>query len=444
MFVYKTEAELKAMSEAERDQYATEKRQHEANEAKKTAEEAGKNAAKKEVEDATKGLNDTIDAQKQEIEDLKETVKSQGEKIVEQGKQSSEMKKDTIEEVFQKAYDEVVSKNGDDARVNEPISIDTSKAIVSTDVMSVNTVNSTDFPTAGSTGVVSSTLQTLWGKLIGFFGYRAPSSKILEVIDVQPMDSATLVAINETVVGDAEVTTECKLKPIVKMSFSEQTVSAEAVSTQWFTTTKLRRFFPALVNRFVQKFTELINDKIPSVVLEAVKTGASAFTPDAALAINTNPNNYDAIGAVIAVLENLGYVPNAIMLNPIAWRNMKQEKTSTGIYTLSNGQSISILQNALDWGGVAIPIIKDPKLGVDEFVVGDMMECVKAGVDTQLMYFETDGRTDAQSTTAVTGVSRNIRTHVLEKFFAVVVPTAKQSGVIKDTFANVKTLITSA
>lgn len=443
MFKYKTEAELKAMSEAERDQYAKEKREHEAKVAKETAEEAGKSAAKTEVETATKELKETVETQKTEIESLKETVKLQGEKIVEQGKQNGEMKKDTIEQVFEKAYNEVVSKNGDDARVNEPISIDTSKAIVSTDVMSVNTVNSTDFPSAGSTGVVSSTLQTLWGKLIGFFGYRAPSSKILELIDVQPMDNATLIAINETVTGDAEVTTECKLKPIVKMSFSEQTVSAEAVSTQWFTTTKLRRFFPALVNRFVQKFTELINDKIPSVVLDAVKAGATAFTPNAALAINTNPNNYDALGAVIAVLENLGYVPNGIMLNPIAWRNMKQEKTADGIYTMSNGQSITILQNALDWGGVAIPIIKDPKLGVDEFVVGDLFECVKAGVDTQLMYFETDGRTDAQSTTTVTGVSRNIRTHVLEKFFAVIIPSATQSGVVKDTFSNVKTLITA-
>lgn len=445
MFKYKTEAELKAMSEAERDQYAIEKREHEANEAKKVAKEAGeaaaKEAAKTEVETATKELKDTVETQKTEIQTLKDTVEAQGLKIVEQGKLQTEMKGESLEEVFKKEYDAVVSKSGEDARVNEPIVIDTSKATVSTDVMSVNTVNSTDFPTAGSTGVVASGIQTMWGKLLGFFGYRAPASRILELIDIQPMDNATLIAINETVTGDAAITTECKLKPVVKMAFTTQEKSAEAVAVEWNTTTKLRRFFPALVNRMLQKFSELVNDKIPNVVLDAVKAGATAFTPVPELCIHATPNNYDVIGAVLASLENLGYIPNAVVLNPIAWRNMKQDKGSDGHYTLSNGASISILQNGLDWGGVFIPIIKDPKMGVDEFLIGDLMKCVKAGADTQLMYMETDGRTDAQSTTSLTGASRNIRTHILEKFFAVLIPDGTKTGIIKDTFTNVKALI---
>ena len=111
---------------------------------------------------------------------------------------------------------------------------------------------------------------------------------------------------------------------------------------------------------------------------------------------------------------------------------------------MSNGQSVAILENSLDWGGVNIPIIKDADLDVDEFIIGDLMQAVKAGVDSQLMYFETDGRTDAHAGNSITGVSRNIRTHVLEKFFAVSVPTANQAGVVRDTFTNVKTLITAA
>src|ERR1051325_11447165 len=107
------------------------------------------------------------------------------------------------------------------------------------------------------------------------------------------------------------------------------------------------------------------------------------------------------------------------MMNPIAWRNMKQEKNSEGIYTLSNGQSIQLVDIGLDWGDRTIRYIKDPKLGVDEFIVGDLMETVKVGVDSQLMYMETDGRVDAQAASATTGLARNIRTHVLEKFVAV-------------------------
>lgn len=438
MFKYKTEAELKAMTEAERDQYATEKREHEANEAKSAAKEAAKVA----VEEANKAFTEKTENQEKEITTLKETVEAQGKKIVEMSKSEGESKKVKLEDLFKEKYDEAVS--GENHTVKEGFSIDTSKAIASTDVMSVNTINNTDFPASGTTGVVGTGVQTLMGRLLGYFGYRSPSSKILDLVDVQPMDSAVLIVINETVTGTAEITTECKLKPIVKESFATQEKSAEPVAVMWFTTTKLRRFFPALVNRMVQKFSELVNDKLPSVVLDAVKAGASAFTPVAALAINSNPNNYDAMGAVIATIENLGFNVTAFMMNPIAWRNMKQDKTADGVYTLQNGQSVNILQNGLDWGGTYIPIIKDPTLGVDEFVTGDIFSTVKVGVDSVLMYMETDGRTDAVATNAATGLSRNIRTHVLEKFFAVIIPDATKTGLVKDTFTNVKTLITAA
>jgi hypothetical protein len=436
-FVKKTQAQINAMTDAEAEVYAAEKEAHEAAENKAVIDEA----VRKGVETLKTELETKITEKNQEIETLKETVETQGTKIVEMSKGTSETKMESLENIFKEKYEAAVS--GEAHTVKEGFSIDTSKAIASTDVMSVDTINSTDFPAAGSTGVVGAGVKTLMGKLLGYFGYRSPASKILDLVDVQPMDSATLIVINETVTGTAEITTECKLKPIVKESFVTQEKSAEAVAVMWFTTTKLRRFFPALVNRMIQKFGELVNDKLPNVVLDAVKAGASAFTPDAALAINTNPNNYDAMGAVIATIENLGFNVTAFMMNPIAWRNMKQEKTADGVYTLQNGQSVNILQNGLDWGGVYIPIIKDPKLGVDEFVTGDIFSTVKVGVDSILMYMETDGRTDAVATNAATGLSRNIRTHVLEKFFAVIIPDATKIGLVKDTFTNVKTLITA-
>lgn len=437
MFTYKSDAEIQAMTPAERDTYAKERRAHEAEQAKNAATEAANTA----VVAVKSELEEKITAKDAEINALKETVEAQGVKITELSTVKSELPKESLEAVFKEKYDEAVEK--DNFTVQKQIKIDTSKVTVSTDVMSVNTINSTDFPTAGSTGVVGSGIQTMMGKLLGYFGYRKPSSKILDLVDVSPLDNANLIAINETVTGDAAITTECKLKPIVKATYAIQEKSADPVAVEWATTTKLRRFFPSIVNRMLKKFSELVNDKLPNVVLDAVKAGASAFTPNAALAINSNPNNYDAIGAVIATLETLGYVPNAIIMHPIAWRNMKQDKTADGVYTLSNGESIQLVANGLDWGGTVIPYVKDPTLGVDEFVIGDLMETVKVGVDSELLYFETDGRTDAQASTPASGLSRNIRTHVLEKFFAVLIPTATQNGLIKDTFSNVKTLITA-
>lgn len=437
-FIKKTQAQINAMTDAEADQYAADKAAHDAQENKAVidaAVEAGVSALKTEFEGKLTE-KDTV------IGTLKETVDAQGVKIVELSTSKGETQKETLEAVFKEKYDEAVEKTNFTVP-STGFKIDTSKVTVSTDVMSVNTVNSTDFPAGGSTGVVGAGVQTLMGKLLGYFNYRKPASKILDLVDVSPLDSANLIVINETVTGDAAITTECKLKPIVKVAYATQEKSADPVAVEWATTTKLRRFFPSLVNRMLKKFTELIEDKLPNVILDAVKAGASAFTTNAALAINGNPNNYDAIGAVIASLETLGYTPNAIMMHPIAWRNMKQEKNADGVYTLSNGESISLVANGLDWGGTVIPYVKDPTLGVDEFVIGDLMETVKVGVDSELLYFETDGRTDGVATVA-SGLSRNIRTHVLEKFFAVIIPDATKNGLIKDTFANVKTLITAA
>lgn len=434
MFQYKTDAQLEAMSAAERDTYASEKRAHEASVAKKAMDEAIKTSTDQIVKD----FDEKLTAKETEIASLKETVEAQGVKIVENSKLHTELKAKNLEDVFKEKYDETVSKTNDDCVVREGFSIDT-KNTVSTDVMTVGAVTAADFPTAGSTQATPSSIQTLFGKLIGYFGYRKPHSMILDLCDVQPMDNATLIAVTETVTGDAAVTAECQLKPVVKVVFNTEEKSAEAVAVEWNTTTKLRRFFPALVNRMIQKFTELVNDKLPAVVLTQIKAAATSFTPNAAFKINSNPNNYDALGAVIASLENLGKLPSAIILNPIAWRNMKQEKVN-GVYTMSNGQSIAILDNSLDWGGTQIRIIKDPTIGIDEFIVGDLFDSVKVGVDSSLMYFETDGRTDANAS-STSGLSRNIRTHVLEKFFAVLIPTPNRIGLVKDTFSNVKTLI---
>jgi hypothetical protein len=384
-------------------------------------------------------------------EDLKkaqDVIEEQGKRIVELGKTTETKMRKTFAEAFKAQYDTAVEEinlgQEKDFKLpnNKPIAIEM-KEIVSTDVMSVDTVDAADFPLAGSTGVVNETLQSVYARIIGFFQPRRVVSRIMEFVDVQPLTEATLIAINETITGTAEVTPECTLKPIVKMTFATQEATADPVAAMWFTTTKLRRFFSALVNRMEQTFARLVNEEIPAVVLTAVRADASAFTPDAALAINENPSNYDAIGAVIASLENMNYQPNVVMVNPIAWRNMKQDKTAEGVYTLWNGQSVAILQDRIDWGGFMVQVIKDPALGIDEFIVGDLMETVKVGVDSQLMYMETDGRTDTQATTAVTGLARNIRTHVLEKFVAVIIPTATSAGLVRDTFSNVKTLITA-
>lgn len=388
------------------------------------------------------GFKTERESEKAEMTTLKATVEAQGLKITELNKSQGEAPmRETAEASFKKAYDEAKG-TAEELVKGEPVKI-AMKDIVSTSVMSVDTVSSGDFPTAGSTGVITSGMYAMAARFLGYFGLMSPESRVMDLVDVQPLTEGRLYAVNYTTVGDAAVTPECELKPIVRMAFTDQSVEADPVAAMWFTTTKLRRFWNNISSMFRTTFATLVNRKVPQAVLTAIRASASAFTPNALFNIDDNPNNYDALGAVIASIQNLGYLPNGILINPIAFRNMKQSKNENGTYNLSNGDSITIIGNGsgLDWNGTAIAIILDPTLGADEFIVGDF-STVKVGLDNELIYMETDGRVDSNDI-SVSGLAKNIRTHVLERFVAVIIPEGLETLIIRDTFANVKTLITA-
>jgi hypothetical protein len=387
-------------------------------------------------------LQKEINSKDESINELKGIVKVQGEKIAETAVNQEQRKGNTLKDVFKSEYDKIATIDSHDSMVSngKRIILDASKASVSTEVMSVNTVSSQVFPTAGSTGVLSSGLTTFFGNLLGYFEPKRSVSMIMGLVDVLPLDNYSLIVVDKTITGTATIGGECTLKPTLKMTLVEKSSTAQAAAAKWYTTTALRRYFPRLANMFQQTFSELVNEVIPNDVLTFVKNSASAFTPNTLFQISTTPNNYDALGAVIASLENLNFVPNGIVMNPIAWRNMKQSKGTDGHYNLANGGSIMILENGIEWGGFTIPIVKDTTLAVDEFMVGDF-KAVKVGVDNELIYFETDGRTD-DATIMVSSLSVNVRTHLIEKFVAKIVPDTLKTGIIKDTFTNVKTLIT--
>jgi len=443
MFVKKTQTEIDAMSAPDADKYFAEKEAHDALQIKTLIDDAvGKGTEGLVLQDTVHGIVKT--AVETATKDLSDTIEEQGKTLAKLKENKGVMSKPDFMDSFKEQYDALAKDGEYSIKGSEKVSIDVTKVTISTDVLSVDAVSSGAFPAAGSTQAIGAGVRTVMAQNIGFATYRKPYSPIMEVVDVMPLDNSTLLVINETVTGDAAITPECTLKPIVKLTYATQEQSADPVAAEWATTTKLRRFYPMIANRMQAKVAELVMDKVPAAVLASVVAGGTAFTANAALAINDNPNDYDAIGAVIAQLENLGFVPNAIILNPIAYRNMIQDKGEDGTYNLWNGNAISLVGDyGLYWGGRVIRWVLDPTIAVDSFIVGDLIQTVKVGLDNELLYFETDGRTDAAATTA-SGLSRNIRTHVLERFVVTIIPTATRIGLVKDTFSNVKTLITAA
>jgi len=409
------------------------------------AEKVAKSAGADDLSAITESVK-AFEAAVKELTDknvaLEAIVKTQGEALVVQAQKTGEFKPD-IMDAFKEVYD-AAEKNGDHTLKNgEKLPIDISKVTVSTDVLTATTVSAGTLPASGGTRAVDANMTILGSQNLGFASYRKPYSPIMDVVDVMPLDGEYLLVVNESVTGDAAITAEGALKPIVKVTYGTQTSQAAFVAAEWATTTQLRKFYPNIANRIRAKIAELVMDKTPASVLAAVVAGGTAFTANAALAINEDPNNYDALGAAIAQLQKLGFLPNAIVLSPEAWYAMVHTKATDGHYSVWNGNAISLVGDiGLNYQGSLIRFVIDPTIAADRFIVGDMMQSVKVGLDNELMYFETDGRTDAVATVA-SGLSRNIRTHVLERAVATLIPTPTAIGIISDTFANVKTLITA-
>jgi hypothetical protein len=135
-----------------------------------------------------------------------------------------------------------------------------------------------------------------------------------------------------------------------------------------------------------------------------------------------------------------------VALSPIAYALMITEVGTNGQYKLQNGSSIVLVGDTIKIGSTNLTVVEDAELGDDEFMVGDG-KVIKVGLGSDVYYFETDGVTDNQNavgTAPATGLARNVRTHELAQFVAVIIPTGTAGGLTFDTFDNVITLVTAA
>lgn len=440
MFKYKTQEELQKMSAEELEKYHGEMKAHEADVRKKEIEAATKEVeqnAKKAAEEAAKEAVEKLNRERAEgvtKEDFQKFQTQTNEQLNNIGKAagSKEEAVSAVAKEFDSQYKAKMEGATDQKGLMEgKVTI---KAWDSADTMTVTDVPSSTYPTNGTTGIVGGVVG-FFGRLIPtFFRKPRPYSKILNYVTVEPTEDETqATVISEDYVGEAAITKECALKPIVKVTFEPKTVQYDFVAVFWKTSRLLLRLFKKMGYNMQKRFNELLMEALPNAVLAATRAGGVAFTPDPSFKVST-PNNFDAIVAMISGLVNRGFVPNAVLVSPIAYGLMLTSKGSDGHYNLSNGGSIQIVGSTLKYGEFDIEIVQDPKLAAGEVIVGDLT-LVHVFVDNKVEYHQ--GYNDNDD------MRRNIVSNVLENLVAIVIPNGAQTGIIKDTFANVKTLITA-
>lgn len=438
-FIEKSPEEFAAMNADEQKSYLADKRENDIKVVKETAKKAAEDfiaeKAKENEGKETQVSKEEFEKFKKEANTMIENIgKTVGNKVENTGENIIKTLTEKYENFYEKAQSTDVQDEVNKAREKSDRAKFTAehKAWADTNIHSVGQ--------AGTTINPSSTYQTIVTQVVGRYMKPRPVSKIMDYVDIQPLNAGTLTIFEDTTTGAFSVTPEGTLKPFIQYEEKDKSADANIVTALWCTTSKLRRFYPQVANKIRQTFDELLGEKIPSVVLSFVKTNAVAFTPVTGLEFTT-PSDYEAIVAVVAAQKTAGYTPYVVALSPIGYAKLITNKTSDGVLTLQNGQSIAIVGSKIVMGAYAIDVIEDPELGADEFIVGDL-SVVHVGLDSEVLYLETDGRIEGE-TVVKTGLQANVRTHELGKFVANIIADGAKAGIVKDTFTNVKTLITS-
>lgn len=448
-FTYKTDAELSKMTAEERDSYATEKRTHEHEQMIETAKNQAKaiaDAMKEEIsKDAFSEDSEAFKAMKAKIECIDKSLEDLGKKkntdIVGVNKKVGASFLENYKAIEKGEYEADEETKGRNAKMK----IET-KAFDSLNVHSVGSIASGTYPTNGTVSAVGGDYRTVYAQILGIFNVPRVYSKIMDVVDISPLIADKIMAFTQTITSGFAITPELTEKPVSKIALTSESADANPVTSLFYTTLHMRRFYPSLVNDFVKTFNKLLQEAIPNHVMSVVRANATAYT-DLANLDWAAPGEFEAIVAVATSLKKLGYNPNMITLSPVAYAKLVTAADTTGAYKLQNGSSIVLIGDQVKIGSHNLTIIEDAELGDDEFLLGDAQAAIKVGLDANVFYFETDGRTDNQNaagTTPSTGLSVNVRTHELAQFVAVLLPAGAKGALIRDTFANVKTLATSA
>lgn len=445
MFEYKTQEELSKYTPDELETYSKAKRAHE--KAQVTQEVSAKFDTLKAELEKMQPSKDAFSKDSAEFKAMELTLAEMKKSIEDLGKTKTATIVGVNKKVgatFQEMHKakEAGTLEQEKSGHQEALRIET-KAFDSLNVHSVNSVDAGTYPTNGTVSAVGATYRTVYAQILGMFDVPRVYSKIMDVVNIRPLISDTLIAFNRTITDGFAITPECTEKPVSKIAITSQTITANPVTSLFYTTLHMRAFYPALVNDFVQTFRILLSEAIPNYVMAQVRANAVAYTPVASLEW-TAPSYFEAIVAVNASLKKLGYMPNMVTVSPIDYALMITELGSNGQYKLQNGSSIVLVDNTVKIGSSNLLIIEDPELADGEFLLGDA-RIVEVGLGSDVYYFETDGRTDNQNAAGLapsTGLAVNVRTHELAQFVAVMLPDGAKGALVRDTFANVITLIT--
>jgi len=410
----------------------------------------------KEIADKLKsakasGNNEELKKLEKQLADLDKVVKRQGDQI-NKGKMGGNTNQKSLRQKLGEALVKAVKDNhiGESGVTKSQTSIEIVIKDNASDTHTIGNVPASVYPEGSSANVTDEFLLLNSGQRLGrLFGAPIPTNNILNYIPVGELAGRILFGnVIGNTEGDAEFVPECGIKPIVKTDLATKKVEAGKVAARIRLSEEYLNYVWQVVdNELLPRYQNQVMDKIAKAVFEGlpefagILTNASAYTPIPSHQIFTAPNNLDALSAAVNQLEILEWTPVIIVINPADRISLTNLKGNDEHYSVFNNGSIQLVRDqegnsVVSYVGARpIPILFSNSVAPDHVFIASF-EAFQVNIGNELIMRMSNSDKDGD-------FSRNIWTILLERYMAAFAPVETGSGILYDTFANIKTAITA-
>lgn len=435
MFVYKTDAQLEAMSAAERDTYATEKRAHEADLLAK-AIKVGNETLKTELTEAQKTeISSQIDMMKvslgitkEQLDEFKEDlriIKENPSAISGNGqfdlmKAIEEVLKTLLPSIKQKSYES--GKNGFEVEltIKAPINMGTGAVTASTAI-----------PVSYVAQDINSYAEDVRAQeyIMQFLSMGSTNKASIQYVDKSPTE------------GTMAITAEGALKPLLSISYVIRYSQARKMAGRTKISEEALDDIPFIMSAIRNELAYQHAIGIQGDIFTVVSAFAPAFVAGALLDTTTAPTNYDAIRAAIYAvkIQSKGkFIPNAVLVASSDVYSMGATKDTLNQYVfppfvMPDGTTISGVKIVEVADGVSVP--------AGAFIVGDWKKLHHENYKTFTVRIGQGIQGSATAANIVSDFESNMYTLIGESRYHLWIYENEKTAFIKTTFAAVKTAI---
>jgi len=434
MFVYKTDAQLEAMSAAERDTYATDKRAYESELQSNAIKEATKalkddltEAQKTEITSQVEAMKTSLGITKEQFDEFKEDLRIIKENPNAVGKNGFDLMA-AIEEGLKtllptiKEKSNASGKNGFEVEltVKAPINMATT-AVTASSAIPVSYVAQDITTYAEDVRAQEYILQFLSR------GNTAKAS--IQYVDKSPTE------------GTMAITAEGALKPLISISYVIRYSQARKMAGRTKISEEALDDIPFIMSAIRNELAYQHAIGIQGDIFTVVSAFAPAFVAGTLADTTTNPTNYDAIRAAIYAVKIASkgkFIPNAVLVASSDVYAMGATKDTTNQYVfppfvMPDGTTISGVRIVEVADGVSVP--------AGTFIVGDWKKLHFENYKTFTVRIGQGIQGSATAANIVSDFESNMYTLIGESRYHLWIYENEKTAFIKTTFAAVKTAI---